>query len=177
MKPLVAFLGIALIAACCSRAEEPASMDPHLEPFRPLLGKTFRGEFKDSKPDQPVVDISRWERALNGKAIRMLHSINDGVYGGETLFVWDEAAQTVKYYYFTTAGFTTTGTATFKDGKIQTHERVAGNANGITEVKGITEISTDGTFRVKTEYLKGGEWGPGREVTYREHAAGKVVFK
>jgi hypothetical protein len=142
-----------------------------------LLGKTFRGEFKDSKPDKPVVDISRWERALNGKAIRVLHSINDGVYGGETLFVWEEASQTVKYYYFTTAGFTTTGAVTFKDGKILTHERVSGDANGVTEVKGTSEISTEGTFRVKTEYLKSGEWIPGRDVTYREHAAGKVVFK
>jgi hypothetical protein len=177
MNPCIALLGVTLVAACCSQADEPANLDPHLEAFRPLLGKTFLGEFKDSKPDKPIVDISRWERALNGKAIRMLHSINDGAYGGETLFVWDEAAQSVKYHYFTTAGFTTTGTVTFKDGKILTHESVSGNANGVTEVKGTSEISADGTLRVKTEYLKGGEWGPGRDVTYREHASGKVVFK
>ena len=177
MSALVKLLGITLVAACCSQADELASLDPHLEPFRPLLGKTFRGESKDSKPDKPVVDISSWERALNGKAIRMFHSINDGIYGGETLFVWDETAKTVKYYYFTTAAFMTTGTVTFKDGKILTHESVAGDANGITEVRGTSEISLEGTYRVKTEYLKGGEWGAGREVTYRQHADGKVVFK
>ncbi|HKX63568.1 MAG TPA: hypothetical protein VJS65_17050, partial [Verrucomicrobiae bacterium] len=42
-----------------------ATLDPHLEPLRPLLGKTWRGPFKNSKPEKPVVDIMRWERALN----------------------------------------------------------------------------------------------------------------
>jgi hypothetical protein len=177
MSRCASFLGILFVAAFCSRAEEPAYLDPHLEPFRNLLGKTFRGEFKDSKPEKPLVDVSRWERALNGKAVRMLHSLNDGAYGGETLFVWNEEAQVVKYFYFTTAGFMTTGTVAFKDGKILTHENVAGAANGVTEVRGVSEISTAGTLQVKTEYLKNGDWVPGREVTYREYAAGKVVFK
>jgi hypothetical protein len=178
MNPRVALLGITLLlSASRLQADEPAFLDPHLEPFRPLLDKTFRGEFKDSKPDKPLVDISRWERALNGKAIRMLHSLNDGAYGGETLFVWSEEPQTVKYYYFTTAGFMTTGTVTFKDGKILTHEHVAGAAGGVTEVKGVSEITPAGTFQVKTEYLKNGDWVPGREVTYRENAGAKLVFK
>ena len=71
------------------RAVENASLDEHLEPLRPLLGKTMRGVFKNSKPESPMVDVARWERALNGKAVRFLHSVNDGIYGGETIFVWD----------------------------------------------------------------------------------------
>jgi len=177
MSRFTAFFWVLFLAAFVLRAEEPAYLDPHLEPFRNLLGKTFRGEFKDSKPDKPLVDVSRWERALNGKAVRILHSLNDGAYGGETLFVWNEEAQAVKYFYFTTAGFTTTGTVAFKDGKILTHEHVAGAANGVTEVRGVSEISTAGTLQVKTEYLKNGDWVPGREVTYREDAMAKVVFK
>jgi hypothetical protein len=53
-----------------------------------LLAKTWKGALKSSEPDKlatanlpearPVVDVMRWERALNGKAIRVLHSINDG---------------------------------------------------------------------------------------------------
>ncbi|PYL41545.1 MAG: hypothetical protein DME29_10475, partial [Verrucomicrobia bacterium] len=71
-------------------AAEELPLNAHLEPLRPLLEKTWKGTFKDSKPDKPTVDVQRWERALNGQAIRILHSINDGAYGGETLLIWDE---------------------------------------------------------------------------------------
>jgi len=99
-----------------SAAPEPPKLDSHLEPLRPLLGKTWKGPFANSKPDKPTVDVARWERALNGKAVRVLHSINDGVYGGETLIVWDPKKNVLESHYFTTAGFTTTGTVTFRDG-------------------------------------------------------------
>ena len=157
-------------------ADSPA-LDPHLEPLRPWLGKTWKGEFKNSTPDKPVVDVARWERALNGKAIRVLHSINDGVYGGESLVMWDEEKKAVTYHYFTTAGFRTTGTMTFKDGKVLSHEKVTGSANGVTEVRGTHELRSDGKLYVKTEYLKNGEWTPGREATYHEDSKASVVFK
>src|SRR5262245_61182007 len=51
------------------KAEGDSSLDSHLEPLRSLLGKTWKGAFKDSKPEKPTVDVSRWERILNGKAI------------------------------------------------------------------------------------------------------------
>ena len=158
------------------QAEGDPSLDSHLEPLRPLLGKTWKGAFKDSKPDKPTVDVSRWERILNGKAVRVMHSINEGVYGGETIFVWDEKNKTVAYYYFTTAGFMTTGTATFKDAKVVTRETVSGSADGVTEVRATCEILPD-AFHVKSEYLKNGEWTPGHEVTYHEDASAVVKFK
>ncbi|MBN2056220.1 hypothetical protein JW905_14945 [bacterium] len=43
----------------------------------------------DADPDNPKYDVSRWERALNGPAIRILHSVNDSYYSGETLLFWD----------------------------------------------------------------------------------------
>ena len=170
-----------LVAVCAMtlnlQAAESPDLDAHLEPLRPWLGKTWRGEFKNSTPDKPVVDIARWERALNGKAVRILHSINDGAYGGESIVVWDETKQALTYHYFTTAGFTTQGTVRFKDGAVLTHEVVSGSANGVTEVRGQTEMRSDGTFSVKTEHLKDGVWTLGRETTYREAAGASVIFK
>src|SRR5512147_531386 len=75
------FCAIALHLAIHSTfAGDNPSLDPNLEPLRPLLGQTWRGEFKGSTADKPMVDVSSWERALNGKAVRMLHSINNGAY-------------------------------------------------------------------------------------------------
>ena len=157
-------------------ADKP-SLEPQLEPLRPLLDKTWKGAFKNSTPKKPVVDIMRWERALNGKAVRVLHSVNNGSYGGETIFMWDEKKQEVTFHYFTTAGFMTVGRVTFKDGKLITHEVVTGSTGGVTEVRGLSELLSDGTFRVKTEHLKDGKWEAGREVNYSEEPAAKVVFK
>jgi hypothetical protein len=158
-------------------AADAPSLNPHLEPLRPWLGKTWRGQFKDSTPEKPTIDIARQERTLNGSAIRILHSINDGAYGGETIVTWDEKKQAVTYHYFTTAGFSTSGPMTFKDGTILTHETVSGSANGITEVRGTFRLQPDGAYHVKTEYLKNGEWTPGRETTYREDPSANVLLK
>lgn len=163
--------------ACLAAAAETAPLAKELELFRPHLGKTWRGEFKNSTPEKPVVDISRWERALNGQAIRVLHSINDGAYGGESIIRWDKEKASLVFHYFTTAGFMTTGTATFSDGKFTSHEKVSGSANGTTEVRAISEFRADGTLFVKAEYLKNGEWSLGRETTYREQPKAEVKFK
>ena len=163
--------GLSLVAA------DKPQLDSHLEPLRPLLDKTWKGAFKDSTPDKPTVDVMRWERALNGNAVRVLHSINNGSYGGETIIRWDETQQAVTYHYFTTAGFMTIGTMIFKDGKVISRELVTGSANGVTEVRGTSEKQPDGTFHVKTEHLKNGEWLPGHEVTYQEDPTAAVVFK
>ena len=131
--------------------------------------------FANSKPDKPTVDVARWERALNGKAVRVLHSINDGVYGGETLIVCDPKKNVLESHYFTTAGFTTTGTVTFRDGKIITHEMVAGS--NISEVRAFSELKSDGAFQVKSEHLKDGQWEAGHEVIYKVDPSAKVVFR
>ena len=173
---------LSVLVCCLSAAThlsgaDRTSLERHLEPLRPLLEKTWKGAFKSSTPEKPLVDVMRWERALNGKAVRVLHSVNDGIYGGETIFRWDEKRQEVAYHYFTTAGFMTVGTMSFKDGKMITHEVVAGSTDGVTEVRGTSELLPDGAFRVRTEHLKDGKWQTGREVMYHEDSAAKVVFK
>jgi hypothetical protein len=143
----------------------------------PLLGKTWRGIFASSTPEKPVVDIARWELALNGQAVRILHSINHGEYGGETIILWDEATHGLIYFYFTTAGFYTRGTITVEDGKIITHEVVTGNPNGVQEVKGTSQLLPDGRLWVRTDYLQNGTWVPGRETYYVEAPEAEVLFK
>lgn len=159
------------------RAAETGSLNAGLEFLRPYLNRTWRGELKNSKPEAPQVDVSHWERALNGQAVRILHSINDGVYGGETLVYWDAARKLVAYEYFTTAGYITRGTMAAEEGKVVSRESVSGSAGGVTEVRATTQLRADGTLHVKAEYLKNGEWVPGHEITYREDPQAKVNFK
>ncbi|HUG91265.1 MAG TPA: hypothetical protein VML55_10550 [Planctomycetaceae bacterium] len=164
-------------ATSLSMAGDADQLDEPLKPFAPLLGKTWKGEFKSSTPDRPLFDVSRWERALNGKAVRVLHSVNDGVYGGETIIVWDAQKNSLVYWYFTTAGFRTEGTMKYEDGQWSAQEVVIGAAGGITEVKSTTKLLPDGRLRVTAEYLKDGKWDAGREVDYQKAPDARVVFK
>ena len=170
-------LAAALLLTWSFAAPDKTSLDEHFEPIRPLLGKTWKGPFPNSTAEKPMIDVSHWERALNGKAVRIVHSINNGEYGGETLILWDTEKKSLVYFYFTTAGFRTTGTMAFKDGKITSHETVAGSAEGVTEVRATSEIRADGTLHVKSEYFKNGQWTPGHEISYREDAKAEVLFK
>lgn len=149
----------------------------NLKVFQPFLGKTWRGEFKNSTKEKPIIDVARWERALNGNAVRALHSINNGEYGGESIIFWDNEKKSIVYYYFTTAGFFTTGTMTVENGKYVSHEYVKGNQGGITEVKGTGEITADGKMITTSQYLQDGKWVDGHAATYVEDAAAQVVFK
>jgi len=170
-------LFLTLLTLRAASAAEPPALDSHLEPLRPMLGRTLKGAFPESKPDKPMVDIVRWEPILNGKAIRVMHSINDGVYGGETIIRWDAEQKAIGFYYFTTADFMTSGTMTVDGTQIITHETVKNNAQGITAVRGTSELLPDGKLHVKTEYEKDGKWTPGRDMTYEEAPDAVVKFK
>jgi len=164
------------VASSLAAGDQPA-LDPHLEFLQPWLDKTFKSEGKEPGSGKPTTDVARWERALNGKVVRITHSLNEGAYGGEVIVRWDEEKQAVGYYYFTTDTFWTEGTMTFKDGKIASHEIVKGKAEGITEVRATIEMRPDGTYLQKSEYLKDGKWAPGREALYRPDPTARLIFR
>ena len=160
------------VLGCTAFAAEP-QLDEHLAAFAPLVGKTWRGEFKNSTKEKPMFDVARWDVILKGKAIRSTHSVNDGIYGGETIIMWDPEKKTLAAFYFTTAGFFTESTFELKDGKLLSREKVRGNQQGITEVEAVSEV-TEGKLHVKSRYLKNGQWSDGHEITYAEAPDAKV---
>lgn len=159
-----------------STSGEP-TINEHLKPFLSFVGKTWKGEFANSTPEKPMFDISTWELILNGQAIRVMHSVNDGIYGGETIIYWDNDKEKLLFFYFTTAGFYTTGTFDLEGEKLVSHELVTGNQNGITEVKATASLLPDGRLQSKSEYLQNGKWVDGHEIFYKEDPTAKVVFK
>ena len=70
----------ALMMACALAAllAGPAAAADPLDVFKPFCGKTWRGEFTGGD-GQAMTDVSRWELVLGGKAVRTVHSLNDGV--------------------------------------------------------------------------------------------------
>jgi hypothetical protein len=177
MRPRTAttLLAAALLAGASSAVA--VDMSPHLQPLAHLVGKTWRGTVSPPGAAKPATDVSRFELALNGQAVRNRHSIDDGAYGGETFILWEEARQSLVYYYFTTAGFYTTGTMSVEDGAIVSHEIVKGSAGGVAEVKATSRLLPDGRLHVKSRYLKNGVWEDGRETYYALDPTAVVRFK
>jgi hypothetical protein len=171
MRLLIATL-IVIAGAAVHGADTLAK---ELELLRPFLGKTWKGEFKNSTPDKPRIDVAKWERALNGQAVRILHSVNDGSYGGESIIMWNKKNQRLEYHYFTTAGFMTHGTMKVDGKKLITRETVTGGE--VTEVEATTELTADGKLRVTAQYFKDGKPTGGREMTYGEAPNAQVIFK
>ncbi|HMO13028.1 MAG TPA: hypothetical protein PKD64_07995 [Pirellulaceae bacterium] len=170
-------LTILLFLSTAPTSAQELPLSEHLAVFAPMLGKTFEGMFAGSTAENPQKDVSKWERAMNGQAVRILHSVNDGAYGGESIFMWDPKEEKIKFWYFTTAGFYTTGTLEIEGQTWSSIEKVTGNTNGITEVRSTATIMSDGTMVSKAEFFKDGEWTPGHEITYRESPTAKVIFK
>ena len=136
MKRCISTILLISIGFLISQSEEATKvkLSEHLQPFHHFIGKTFKGEFADFTPENPTYDIQYWERALNGNAIKITHSVNNGEYGGESMIIWDAELGSLVSWYFTTAEFYTQSTIIIEDGKLVSYEKVTGNENVITEV-------------------------------------------
>lgn len=156
-------------------AETPAGFaTPELAPLSPFVGKTWKGLVN---ADKMLYDVARWEVALAGRAVRITHSVDDGMYGGETFVMWDRSREVLVYFYFTTAGFYTQGTMEATGaGRIVSRERVSGNESGITEVEAVQELLPDGRMRVSTRMLRDGVWEDRGEVFYVVDSKAEILL-
>ncbi|MCL4807263.1 MAG: hypothetical protein KJ062_05630, partial [Thermoanaerobaculia bacterium] len=86
---VVALLGLALPGAAASPA---APLRDELAALRPYVGKTWKALVNAEKKQY---DVSRWDAALGGRVVRILHSVADGAYGGESIVRWDPVAKEI----------------------------------------------------------------------------------
>lgn len=112
---------------------------------------------------------------MGGKALRIMHSINDGNYGGEALLHWNTDKEAITYRYVTTATFYTEGTITPTENGFDAHEIVFGNMGGITETRSSYSLE-EGEMRVWSQFLKDGEWAEKTRLTYVKAEDAEVRF-
>ncbi|MFC3033277.1 hypothetical protein ACFOEE_12170 [Pseudoalteromonas fenneropenaei] len=173
MKKHLLIALVSWVFSACALANNELAKE--LKVFEPYLG-SWQADFPVPAGQPAMQDVSHWERALNGTAVRTLHSINDGVYGGESLIFWDNSKQSLVFYYFTTAGFYTQGTMEMvNDHEFIAYEAVTGNADGITQVKSTSSVSAE-QIKVSTQYLKNGQW-TNPEVRIYTRSTKAVKFK
>ena len=52
---------IALLIVGYAKETLGIELSKHLEPLQKYIGKTFKGEFADSTPENPTYDVQYWE--------------------------------------------------------------------------------------------------------------------
>lgn len=169
---------ILALFSCSSGAAEMV-LHPELEIFRPFVDSHWEGDLTEPGKDKKMIDRSSWSRALNGQAIKTMHSINDGDYGGETMIFWDQKQQKIAYYYFTTAGFYTHGTMTYNatTKSIEALEYVENNKQGITQVRSSSVLDDTGVLKVSSEYLQNDKWIKGHSAVYKRVPKTGIKFR
>ena len=170
----------AAIAACLAAVPGAALAQPTpvpppearvaaFAPFRPMIGHTWRGTGRTPG----VQDVQRWEWAVGGHAIRITHSVNDGVYGGETLVFRDRDSGDYVFHYFTTGGFHTTGTMRPTVASVFEIEETVHGLDGI-ETQRSTATLADGGYRIRTRRQRDGAWVEVGGFDYRRDDAAVV---
>lgn len=175
-----------LTAVCAAALMTPAVATPVLAregaaydaraafaPFTPLIGRTWRGQ--GVGPDGGrVEDVARWEWAVGGHAVRVVHAVNGGVYGGETLIVREGDGYV--FHYFTTGGFHTTGAMTVSASGGLTIEETVHGASTIQRLRSRAELGADGVYRVRTSTEREGAWVEVGGFDYRQDSTGRVTL-
>jgi hypothetical protein len=158
-------------------ASSQQTLAPELAVFAPFLGIVWQADM-GKQHGKPQIDRAFWQRTLNGQAIKTIHSVNDGEYGGETIIFWDKKSKSLAYYYFTTAGFYTHGTMSYdaKTKVLTAEEQVENHADGITAVRSKSVFTTK-SLSVASEYLQHGKWIPGHAAIYYPTKEGQVRFQ
>lgn len=134
-------------------------------PFEHLVGKSWRGT---GVPDASVVDVQRWDWAVGGHAVRVVHSVGDGVYAGETLIFRDRDSGAYIFHYFTSGGFHTTGTMRpTGSGAFEVEETIHG-LDGFPPIRSTIVLGTDGVNRARAFQQEGGKWVEKGGFDYRE---------
>ena len=142
-------------------------------PFEHLVGKTWRGT---GSADPAVVDVQRWEWAVGGHAVRVVHSVNGGAYAGETLIVRDKASGAYVFTYVTTGGFHTTGVMRpTGPGAFEVEETVHG-LDGFPPLRSTIILGPDGVNRSRGFAEENGQWVEKGGFDYREDPSAQPVM-
>tara|TARA_Y100000813_G_C24104316_1_gene324580 strand:+ start:516 stop:974 length:459 start_codon:yes stop_codon:yes gene_type:complete len=151
-------------------------LSEHLNGLKPFIGNTYKGNFINSTKENPMIDIISFERALNGNAVKVTHSVNNGEYGGETMVMWNSEKEGLQSWYFTSAGSLTIQNVQIKKDTFISIENVERNKNGITKVKTIIEVLHRNQIKKRTKYLMNNLWKDGSETIYNKVNDHKPAF-
>jgi len=152
-------------------------LSKHLSGLQNFIDKKFKGEFYNSTKEKPLFDVIHFERILNGSAICISHSVNDGEYGGKYIIIWNSDIGKVESYYFSTGGEIRVSKARIHNEEIIIEDDYLKNKNGIKKVKKTYKLNDIGYLENHIEYLMNNLWVKTYEINYVENDSVKIIFQ
>ncbi len=153
------------IFSLSGRTVEPI---PQLKALSPFIG-TWTSQSGSVDGSSSFTDVSKWEWAFGGTALRITHSVNSGNYVGESMIIWDAHDQQIIYRYVNNAGFYTDGVITERSAtSILVHEFIRGmTEEGATETRAGYSLK-NGDLYSWTQFKTHDIWGEKSEVVYKK---------
>ena len=170
------FVSFIIAGSAWSQDAPEAAAENPLGILEKFVGKTWKSDVSQPGAAQKLYDVSRWEWTLNGAAIRIRHSLGDGIYSGETLMTWDHRAKTFAYLYATTGGFFTRGTMKADSTYFESTEVIVGNADGILGIQSSGELLPDGSLRIISASRKRSGWMDADTTIYVVDPAAEIII-
>ncbi|WP_298124514.1 hypothetical protein [Brevundimonas sp.] len=178
LKSLIAAVALSLACALPALAQvadlpPPGAGRAAYAPFEHLVGKSWRGT---GTVQAGVEDVQRWDWAVGGHAVRVVHSVNGGAYAGETLIFRDRDSGAYVFHYFTSGGFHSTGVMRpTGPGAFEVEETVHG-LDGFPPLRSTIVMGPDGVNRARSFQQEGGQWVEKGGFDYREDASAVPVL-
>lgn len=175
---LIAAVALSLACAAPAMAQvadlpPPGAGRAAYGPFEHLVGKTWRGT--GTGPER-VQDVQRWDWAVGGHAVQVVHSVADGAYAGETLIFRDRDSGAYVFHYFTSGGFHTTGTMRpTGPGAFEVEETVHG-LDGFTTQRSTIVMGADGVNRSRGYREVDGQWVEQGGFDYRADPTAELIL-
>jgi len=168
---------IIIISSAFSNEYNSKKLSNHLFGFENFIDKSFEGEFYNSTKTNPLKDIIRFERILNGEAISITHSVNHGEYGGRYIITWNSEKEKLESYYFSTGGEIILSKVNILNNEIILEEDFSNYKNGIKKVQKIFRINESGKLENNIKYLMNSHWVNAHEINYDRNDKAKIIFR
>jgi hypothetical protein len=153
--------------AALAGAAVASGADPAPSPYQPLaflVGHCWRGTFPGGK----VTDEHCFSWVYGGKFVRDQHVVRHGAGTpdelGESIYLWDAAAQQLQYLYIESDGGFSRGSLSAEGDALvfpPTHYAEHGQEQ---TYRSRWRRAGDGAYDVVTEFLTQGQWAPGFSV-------------
>ena len=167
------FIQILLLALV---AATPAAAENAFDALAPFMGKTWRGA-EDVEDSEHGYVIQRWEWILGGRAVRVSHANNGGVFGGVWTIYEDPLTGKLRSHYVGAFGSYSEGLLEEEDGSLVHEMRVTGAAS-LNFVRLVITPQEDGSFITNAEYFQNGEpLDSAPTFRYREAPGAELIIK
>ncbi len=162
----IAGLVVCVVLAWGLGQRAPPAEDGPLAPLAKLVGPEWIATFPNGK----LTDTQRFEWICAKKFLRNPHQVKDAsgqvVYEGETIYGYDRASKSLRWWYFNATGGWIEGTITLEDDGSLLFEGQNHAPDQTPRVRS-SSLLEDERWTATTWFEKDGEWQVERELEFR----------